>query len=62
VVAGVRVPSLVGQLPQTVDDAADQVARGEGAGHREDGERAGAVGQAPRRRGAGDDLDDPLAG
>ena len=53
VAQGGRVAGLVGHLPQPVDDAADEVAGGERAGHRQHGERAGAVrasdGRRPRR-------------
>ena len=59
---GRRVAGLVGELPQPVDDAADEVTGGERAGHRQHGERAGAVGQPAGGGRAGDDLDHPLAG
>ena len=52
----------VGDLADGVDDAAGQVAAAEGAGHRQHGEGADAVGHAAAHGRAGDDLDPALAG
>ena len=56
-----RATGLVRQLPEPVHDPADEVAGGERRRHRQHGQRARAVGHPAGGRGAGDDLDHPLA-